>query len=276
MTGNDRKRGASNEMKMAAIPTMSNRTNNRKSLHRQCASINQRPHESYKKDSNKKQKHISKIVVNTDLVPQPQLPNKSMQTFTSIARDLLPETMNPHPESKNAHSFLVTPTKQKRVTEEAMMSGFRNLRNDPINMVRTETGLDLMQYAITQQVSGQLGDIDDDTTRNLLNHKTKNHLFQINNFLDDDDLSFSNHPQYICRQLAGWLRIEVNYVDEWWSKQRKDVLKLFQSHRNNVIKAMGKHFKGMKLCMDIPMLKLSGKTVLLTKSRGLVHLFWNK
>ena len=39
---------------------------------------------------------------------------------------------------------------------------------------------------------------------------------------------------------------------------------------------MRKNFKGMKLCMDIPMLKLSRKAVLLTRSCGLVHLFGNK
>ena len=94
---------------------------------------------------------------------------------------------------------------------------------------------------------GTLNVLDKSSTVALLKLRTKDLLFQINKFIDKNDLSFSNDSTSICRQLATKLNIPEQKVEQWWSDQRKEVLKSFYILRNNVIKSVGKNFKGMIL-----------------------------
>ena len=96
-------------------------------------------------------------------------------------------------------------------------------------------------------VSGALSMIDPRTTRLLLQVQTKENLFKGHKFVDQDDLHFSNAQESICRQLARLLQVPEHEVENWWSDQKKDVLKAFHNHRNNVIKSIGKSFQGMNV-----------------------------
>lgn len=92
-------------------------------------------------------------------------------------------------------------------------------------------------------VEGSLTTIDTKTTRMLMKSQMKDTLFKHNKFVDDEDLSFSNDPNSICRQLAGVAGIPDYEVESWWGSQKKGVLYDFYNHRNNVIKAVNKTFQ---------------------------------
>jgi hypothetical protein len=96
----------------------------------------------------------------------------------------------------------------------------------------------------TATVAGALTTLNHKTTRFLLKQQTKENLFKNNKFVDEEDLSFSNDPHSVCRQLAGIVRVPSQEVENWWYDQKKDVLIDFHNHRNNVIKAVNKAFKG--------------------------------
>ena len=48
----------------------------------------------------------------------------------------------------------------------------------------------------------------------LLKIRTKDHLFQINKFVDENDLIFSNDPNSICRQLTNTLNVPQEQVEQ--------------------------------------------------------------
>jgi hypothetical protein len=91
---------------------------------------------------------------------------------------------------------------------------------------------------------GALGTIDSTTTRYLLKLQMKEHLFKTHKIVDEEDLSFSNSTESICRQLAGILTVPGSDVENCWADQKKEVLKSFNNHRNNVIKSIGLIFQG--------------------------------
>jgi hypothetical protein len=96
----------------------------------------------------------------------------------------------------------------------------------------------------TATVAGALTTLNRKTTRFLLKQQTKENLFKNNKFVDEEDLRFSNNPHCVFRQLVGIVRVPSQEVENWWYDQKKDVLVDFHNHRNNVIKAVNKAFKG--------------------------------
>ena len=106
-------------------------------------------------------------------------------------------------------------------------------------------GTPMNENKTQKSMLGPINELDQSSTNALLKLRTRDHLFQINKFVEVNDLCFSNDPTSICRQLATKLNIQELQVEQWWAEQKKQVLKSFHIHRNNVIKSIGQNFQGM-------------------------------
>ena len=151
-------------------------------------------------------------------------------------------------DSRELNEYSIGETEPEKIPKKSL-SRHELLSPNPTTMTFGTNSMVPKVELIQAPVSGQITVLTTKSTRALLKIETKDLLFQMNKFVEDNDLSFSNDPNSICRQLAAKLNIPQNQVEYWWSDQKKDVLKSFHCHRNNVIKSMGIKFKGMILYM---------------------------
>ena len=79
----------------------------------------------------------------------------------------------------------------------------------------------------------------------------KDHIFPKIKFHDlDEDLSFSNDPRSICRQMAMLASITDVEIKAWWNLTRKAVFETIKRLRNNSIRVLGIAVKGNFVVMS--------------------------
>ena len=223
-------------------PTDGTSTSKRDKLKRSCnESIETKRLPSAKKTKNSKQ-NLTTVVIQT----QPVRNNKQNNHNKSLM-GMATTNMN-WDDSKELNEYSDGETENEKIPEKSL-SHHALLSTNTTTMAFGTNGLVPKVDFIQTPASGQITILTTKSTRALLKIETKDLLFQMNKFVEDNDLSFSNDPNSICRQLAAKLNIPQNQVEYWWSDQKKDVLKSFHCHRNNVIKSMGIKFKGMILYM---------------------------
>ena len=68
----------------------------------------------------------------------------------------------------------------------------------------------------------------------------KDHTFPRIKFPNpDEDLSFSNDPRSICRQIATLASVSDVDIEAWWNLTRKEVFEKIMQLRNNAIRLLG-------------------------------------
>ena len=190
----------------------------------------------------KTEKSITTIVVATKKTVRVQPNNNLKHSLMGIASAKM------NLDNNQDEDLLLNESTEKMALPVQSVSAPALLLPTNTTMAYGTNGLLQQEDFYQAQQRGQLNELDKSSTVALLKLRTKDLLFQINKFIDENDLSFSNDPNSICRQLAAMLNIKEERVEQWWSDQRKDVLKSFYIHRNNVIKSIGQNFKGMTLC----------------------------
>ena len=211
----------------------------RTSLPRKCAAAGAKENNGKKNKKPKTNKHNTTTTIVVQQIPvRKQTRSNDRQTYEGLANTML-GPMEAVQQQYDSNMVQLPIFDETETLPEAAVSGHQYGTNHSQTLVPNMTGQwsrpGLQQTTVTM---GKLNDLAQSSTRSLLKIQTKDYLFQINKFVDDNDLNFSNASNSICRQLAGLLNIPDTEIEQWWLAQRKGVLTSFHSHRNNVIKSI--------------------------------------